>query len=93
MIVLGRMDNLLQRLLGGPPARVLLRLVFVSILVGVFLALFDLTPWALWRSLEILARHLFVFSWDALAEVGQYFVYGLVVVLPVWLVLRLLRMI
>ena len=87
------METFLHRLLGGPPARVLLRLVFVSILVGVFLALFDLTPWVLWRSLEILARHLFVFSWDALAEVGQYFVYGLVVVLPVWFVLRLLRMI
>ena len=41
------METFLHRLLGGPPARVLLRLVFVSILVGVFLALFDLTPWAL----------------------------------------------
>ena len=87
------MDNFLNRLLGGQPVRVLIRLVFVSILVGVFLALFDLTPITLWRSVEVILRHLFVFSWDTLYEVGQYLVYGLSVVLPVWLVLRLLRII
>ena len=87
------MDNFLHRLLGGPPLRVIIRLVFVSILVGVFLALFELTPLALWRSLEILLRHLFAFSWETLFEVGQYLVYGLMVVLPIWFVLRLLRLI
>ena len=87
------MDQFFNRLLGGPPLRVLIRLIFVSILVGVFLALFDLTPLALWRSVEIILRHLFAFSWDTLYEVGQYFVYGLCVVLPVWLVLRVLRII
>ena len=87
------MEHFLNRLLGGPPLRVLLRLVFVSILVGVFLALFDLTPLALWRSVEVIFRHLFVFSWDALFEVGQYFIYGLCVVLPIWFVLRVLRII
>ena len=87
------MGDFLQRLLGGPPVRVLVRLAFLSILVGVFLALFELTPWALWRSLEVIVRHLFVFSWDSLVEVGQYFVYGLLVVVPIWFVLRVLRLI
>jgi Family of unknown function (DUF6460) len=87
------MDNFLYRLFGGPPFRVMIRLVFVSILVGVFLALFDLTPLALWRSIEILLRHFLVFSWETVFEVGQYLVYGLMVVLPVWFVLRVLRLI
>ncbi len=87
------MDHFLNRVFGGQPLRVMVRLVFVSILVGVFLALFDLTPLALWRSVEVIIRHLFLFSWDTLYEVGQYFVYGLSVVLPVWLLLRVLRII
>jgi hypothetical protein len=81
----------MQKFLGGPPAAVLVKLVFLSIIVGVFLALFDLTPWDLFHTLRRLFDHVLNMGFEAVRDVARYFVYGAVIVIPIWIVLRLLR--
>ncbi len=85
------MTNGLQRLLGGPPVAVLTKLVFLSIVVGAFLALLGLTPPDLFRGIRELINHVIDLGFGAVETVFRYFLYGAVLVVPVWLVMRLLR--
>jgi hypothetical protein len=82
----------LERFLGGSPAVVLARLIFLSLLVGFFLVWLDIRP------MEVLwgVRHVFERLWaagfDAVREVGSYVAAGAALVVPVWLILRLFSM-
>ncbi len=84
------MSNTLARWLGGPPGAVLLKLIFLSIVVGAFLAMLGLTPPDLLQGLRNLFHSLYNLGFGAIRRVGTYFIYGAVIVVPVWLVLRLL---
>lgn len=79
----------LSRLLGGSPGAVILKLVFMSILVGAFLALFGLTPPDLLRGIRNLVDRIWTLGFDAFREIFNYFVYGAVIVVPIWLLMRL----
>lgn len=85
------MANGLQKLLGGPPVAVLTKLIFLSIVVGAFLALLGLTPPDLFRGIRELINHVFNLGFDAVETIFRYFVYGAVLVVPVWLFMRLFR--
>ncbi|MBU3731311.1 MAG: integrase [Beijerinckiaceae bacterium] len=85
------MTNGLQRLLGGPPMAVLTKLVFLSIVVGAFLALLGLTPPDLFRGIRELINHVIDLGFGAIETVFRYFLYGAVLVVPVWLIMRLFR--
>lgn len=85
------MTNGIQKLLGGPPVAVLTKLVFMSIVVGAFLALIGLTPPDLFRGIRDLINHIFNLGFDAVETVFRYFVYGAVIVIPIWLFTRLFR--
>ena len=80
----------LQRLLGGPPGAVLVKLVFMSVLVGAFLAVFGITPPDLFDAVREVFHRIFGFGFEALREAGRYFLYGAMIVVPVWLLLRIL---
>ena len=86
----GRMTSSLQRLLGGSPGSVLVRLLFLSLLVGAFMALLDLTPFGLVDRVIRIVRDVFGLGFDALREVGRWIAYGAVIVLPIWFLGRLL---
>lgn len=80
----------MQRLFGGSPASVLVKLVFLSLLVGAFMALLGITPQGLFSGLVDLVRDLWETGFAAFGTVGTWLVYGAMVVVPVWLLLRLL---
>ncbi|MPZ56129.1 MAG: hypothetical protein GEU91_06430 [Rhizobiales bacterium] len=79
------------RVLGGSPIAVLGRLVLLSILVGVVLSTIGLDPMNILKSIERLALDIYAMGFDAVRYVWQYFLLGAVVVIPIWLVMRLLR--
>lgn len=81
-----------HRLLGGPPVAVAVRLLFVSIVVGALLMWLRIEPFDLFRALARLADRLWAEGFAALGQVGTTLVAGAAVVLPVWLVLRLLSL-
>ena len=79
----------LQRFLGGAPATVLVKLVFLSLLVGAFMAFLGITPVGLFERVGRMMRSLLDLSLDSVREVGRWLIYGAVVVVPIWLLSRL----
>lgn len=77
------------RVFGGSPVSVLGRLVLLSILAGVVLSVLGLDPWNIIDSVRILARHLYGMGFDAVRWIWRYFLLGAVVVVPIWLLMRL----
>ena len=84
-----RRDSALRRFLGGSPAGVFLRLLFLSILVGAFLSMLGLTPGRLFWHLYDSTRALLEVGLASLHDFGGWIVAGAVVVVPLWLIARL----
>ena len=80
----------INRFLGGSPGSVVVKLVFLSLLVGAFLAFLDLTPFELADRLFDWIRSIFDLSFETVREVGRWILYGAVIVVPVWLAGRIL---
>ncbi len=79
-----------QRFLGGSPGTVIVKLVFLSVLVGALMAFLGITPLGLIDNIVIFFRRLFGRGIEAVREVGLWLLYGAIIVVPVWLVVRLL---
>jgi hypothetical protein len=80
-----------SRFFGGSPLAVIGRLILVSILVGVVLSALGLDPFDIVRSLERLARSLWDMGFDAIRWAWRYLLLGAVIVIPIWLILRLIN--
>ena len=83
-------ESRLHRLLGGAPLAVFLRLVVVSLVVGACLVWLDLRPMDLVDGAVRVVRRLWALGFDGLREFGSYILAGAVIVVPVWIVLRLM---
>jgi hypothetical protein len=84
-------NGYVYRFLGGSPLAVIFRLVLLSILVGVILEVLGLEPWNIFESLQRLVRRVWDMGFDAVRWLGRYLLLGAIVVLPIWLVLRIMR--
>jgi hypothetical protein len=80
----------LTNFLGGSPAAVALRLIVVSFIVGMILVMFGFEPADIVESFVRMAHRLVEFGFTDLRQVGSILATGALVVLPVWIVLRLL---
>ena len=65
-----------------------LRLILLSILVGVVLAAIGFDPYNIIHSIQLLFRRLWDLGFDAINWVWRYFLLGAVIVIPVWLLTR-----
>lgn len=81
----------MQDFLGGPLWSVLVKLVFLSLLVGALLAFLDVTPLELFDRIVFLVRSVFGLGFETIRDVGRWIVYGAVIVVPIWLISRLFR--
>jgi hypothetical protein len=87
-----RMSNYtVTRIFGGSPLAVLVRLILVSVLVGVVLSALGLNPFDIWNSVERLFRSIWNMGFDAFRWVWGYFLLGAVIVIPIWLIIRLVN--
>lgn len=77
-------------LIGGNPLGVLIRLVLLSIVVGIVLSALGISPQNLFYHLNILARRIYDLGFGVFDWILQYFVLGAMVVFPVWLIARLI---
>jgi hypothetical protein len=84
-------NNVATRFFGGPPLAVIFRLVLLSILVGVILKVLGLDPFNILRSIEDLIRTVWNMGFDAVVWLWRYFLLGAVLVIPIWLIVRLVR--
>lgn len=83
-------DPKLERVLGGSPLSVLVKLIFLSLIVGAVMAFLGLTPQGLFDAIGTFVRSILNLGTDAIWQVAQWVVAGALVVVPVWLILRLL---
>lgn len=82
----------LNRFLGGSPATVFVRLLFVSLIVGAFLMWLDIRPADIFRVIKDLVDRVWAMGFGAIREIADYIIAGAAIVIPVWLALRLLNM-
>ena len=86
-----RESNYVNRFFGGPPLSVIFRLILLSILIGVILQVLGLDPWNIFDSLRRLVLHVWDMGFDALRWLWRYLLLGAVIVVPIWLIVRLMR--
>jgi hypothetical protein len=79
----------MNRFIGGSPGSVLAKLIFLSLLVGAFMAFLDITPFGLIEGLFNWVRSVLDLSLDTVKEVGLWILYGAIIVVPLWLLSRL----
>ena len=82
-------NDVVSRFLGGPPLAVLMRLVLLSIVVGVILQAAGLDPWNILHSVEKLVRQVWDMGFDAIRWLWRYLLLGAALVVPIWLIVRL----
>jgi H+/Cl- antiporter ClcA len=85
----GCMDR--QQFFGDSVARTLVRLVLLSIVVGIIFSVLGITPFNLIERIEQLVRRILDLGFDAFRSAFTYFLLGAVVVIPIWFIMRLLR--
>lgn len=78
------------RFLGDSPLRVALKLVVVSFLVGILMTAFGLSPWDVLDGVRAFFTGLWDMGFEALHRFWHYFLLGAVVVVPAFLLLRVL---
>lgn len=71
---------------GSSPLGVALRLLVISLIVGVVLAALGINASNLFQSLNFLARRIYDLGFGAFDWVLQYILVGAMVVVPIWLV-------
>jgi hypothetical protein len=84
-------NDTVTRIFGGSPLGVLGRLVLVSILVGVILSALGLDPFDIVHSIERLIRTIWNMGFDAFRWLWRYFLLGAVLVIPIWLIMRMVN--
>ena len=84
------MSNAVGRFVGGSPTMVAVRLIVVSFVVGIVLETFGFDPAILLAEAVRTVRQIVELGFSDIHEVGRILLTGAMVVLPVWLVLRLL---
>ena len=82
----------MEQFFGGNPALVLVRLAILSLIVGVVLAALGFSPFEIIDSLRRLVERIYDMGFAAIEKAFRYFLLGAVIVFPVWLVMRLLKM-
>jgi hypothetical protein len=81
----------IDRFFGGSPLWVAVRLILLSIVIGVLLSVLGLDPWNIVESVERLIRWIYNLGWDAVSWLWRYFILGAVLVIPIWLIVRFFR--
>ena len=79
----------MERFFGGNPALVLLRLIILSLIVGVVLAALGFSPYEIIDSIARLVERIYNLGFEAIEKAVRYFLLGAVIVVPIWLLSRL----
>ena len=85
------MSERVNKFLGDTPGRTLIRLLVISFVVGIIMSTIGLTPVDLWYNLLDFINHLYYLGFDAIWRISKYFVWGAVIVVPIFLLMRLLN--
>jgi hypothetical protein len=85
-----RMTHSVNRFLGDTPGRTIIKLILVCLVVGFILAFFGYTPDNIVGSLRYHLLDIWYNGFEAIGAVGNYLILGAIVVIPVFIILRLM---
>ncbi|WP_077962459.1 DUF6460 domain-containing protein [Ensifer adhaerens] len=85
------MSDGMNRFLGDSPLRVLVKLIVVSILVGFVMRMFGWYPTDIYFAVRNFLLDLWYTGFAALGRVGDYLLLGAVIVVPAFVILRVLN--
>ena len=80
----------MERIFGGPIVPTLFRLALLSFVVGLIFAIFGIDPVNLWREFGTTIQQAWQLVFDALDWGWKYAILGAIVVLPVWIIYRVM---
>jgi hypothetical protein len=77
--------------LGGSVVGVLVRLIILSIVVGIVLSALGITPDNFFYQINVLLRRIYDLGFGAIESVLGYLILGAMVVVPIWFISRLIK--
>ena len=80
-----------RQFFGDSVTGTIIRLVLLSIVVGIVFSALGITPFNIVERLELLIRRIADLGFDTVRWAFNYFLLGAIVVIPVWLVMRLMK--
>jgi len=80
-----------ETLIGGNPWGVAIRLILLSVAFGIVLSALGITPDNIIERLNLIIRRLYDMGFDAVEWAFRYFLLGAIVVVPIWLIARAIR--
>lgn len=83
--------NFVTRFFGGSPTAVLMRLVVVSFVLGIVLSALGVSPLNIVDGLHRLFLRIYSLGFESVEWLFNYFLLGAVIVFPVWLIVRVLK--
>ena len=84
------MKNTVSNFLGGSPLRVVLQLIVFSVIAGVVMSALNWSPRIIYEGILNFFRGIWELGFDAIYSSVEYFLLGAAVVIPVFLLIRLL---
>ena len=78
-----------RQFFGESIAGTLIRLVLLSVVVGIIFSVLGITPFNLIESVQRLVRNIMNLGVDTIGWALQYFLLGAVIVFPIWFLVRL----
>ncbi len=85
------MSQRINKFLGDTPGKTLVRLLIISFVVGIVMSSIGLTPVDLWYKLQDFVIRLYNLGFDAIWRLAKYFVWGAMVVVPVFVIMRIFK--
>lgn len=85
------MSNAVTRFLGDSPIRVFIKLAVISLIVGVVMSTIGWAPRDIYNGILNFFSRLWNLGFDAIANSLEYLLLGAAIVVPVFLVLRVLN--
>lgn len=82
-----------KSIFGGNPLGVIIRLVLLSIVVGIVLSTLGITPANLFQRLDILARRIYDLGFGSVEWLFSHLLLGAMLVVPIWLLARVFGLI
>ncbi len=80
-----------RRLLGDTLGRTIIKLLVVSILVGMVMSVFNIAPFDVLYGIRDFFVRLWESGWAALGRFGDWLILGASIVIPVFIIIRLLN--
>ena len=78
-----------EQVFGGNPVGVIVRLIIMSVVVGIILSALGITPDNIFDRLGLLVQRIYDMGWGAVEWALGYFLIGAVIVVPIWVLSRL----